>query len=101
MTKSAGILFYEMMMSIFQKENFNPNIAIQAHDLQTVLTFVSSGRGISLSSSLFVPVKGIVMRGAEDVDLKVEANLAWRIDNQSEILEQFLKFFEVIDIDNL
>jgi len=100
-TKSAGILFYEMITSIFQNEDFKPNIAIQAHDLQTVLTFVSSGMGISLSPSPFVPVKGIIMRDAEGVDLKVEANLAWRIDNQSEVLKEFLKFFAEIDIDNL
>lgn len=100
-SKSAGVLFYETIMSFFQNLDFKPNISVQAHDLQTVLTLVGEGMGISMSPSPFVPTKGIVMREIEGIDLKLDARLAWRTDNQSEVLKEFLKFFEGIDIDNL
>ncbi len=100
-SKSAGIVFYETIMNIFETIDFKPNIAIQAHDLQTVLTFVSSGVGISLTPSPFVPVKGIVMREIEGINFAVEGRLAWRTDNRSEVLEEFLEFFKGIDIEKL
>jgi len=82
-SKSAGVLFYETIMNIFQSVDFKPNIAIQTHDLQTVLTLVSTGMGITLSPSPFVPVKNVVMRDIINIDISVEAKLTWRIDNRS------------------
>lgn len=91
--KSVGALYYETFMSVFQKAGFTPNITIQAHDLQTVLALVAAGMGVTLTPSPFNSINGIIKRKVEDVNLTVNGLLAWRIDNKSKILDEFLQFF--------
>lgn len=82
-----------MFMSLFQNTTFTPNITLQAHELQTVLALVAGGMGVTLTPSPMNVVDGIVTREVEDIDLAIQASMAWRKDNRSEILERFLAFF--------
>lgn len=91
--KSAGPLYYEAFMSAFENTDFIPNITIQAHDLQTVMTLVAAGMGVTLTPSPFNNFNGVVKRKVEDLHLTIEASLAWRKDNRSEVLKKFLTFF--------
>lgn len=91
--KSVGPLYYDTFMSLFQKAGFTPQITIQCHDLQTVLALVTADMGITITPSPFNPMNGIVRREIEEIDLTVKGFIAWRKDNKSEILEEFLTFF--------
>lgn len=91
--KSAGSLYYETMMELFKTAKFAPKVTIQAHDLQTVLVLVSADMGIALTPSPIYGLNGVVHRKIEDFNLSIVGLLAWRIDNKSEILDNFLTFF--------
>lgn len=91
--KSTGHLFYDLVMSVFEQAGFTPHITIQAHDMQTVMALVAGGMGVTLSPSPIEPYSGIMMRRVEDVDVTLQGMIAWRKDNQSEVLHEFLAFF--------
>jgi len=92
--KSAGVQYYELVMSLFRRADITPNVIIQAHDLQTVLLLVEAGMGITLSPSTGIEIKGIVRRELEDVTLAITPMMAWRKDNKTETLKQFLDVFD-------
>ncbi|MBL4953345.1 LysR substrate-binding domain-containing protein [Neobacillus sp. OS1-32] len=91
--KSAGVLYYETFMSIFQMAGFAPKIMIQANDLQSVLALVAAGMGVALTPSSSTPCGGVIQRKVEDINVSLEASIAWRKDNHSEILDKLLKSF--------
>lgn len=92
--KSAGPLYYDTFMSVFQEVGFTPKMTIQAHDLHTVLALVAANMGITLIPSFITSFHGgVIKRTIEDVNHSIQASLAWRKDNQSEILEKFLEFY--------
>ena len=104
--KSAGALYYDTFMSAFENADFTPKITIQAHDIHSVLTLVEAGMGITLTPTPTTQVNGIIKRKVEDINITLEASLAWRKDNGSEILKEFLKFFagfdhnEILSVEN-
>lgn len=91
-SKSAGSIYYEKLMSVFQHAQFTPNVTIQANNLQTVMELVAGGLGVTLAPSPLHPMSGITKRQVDDMDIFIEASIAWRKDNHSEILKQFLDF---------
>ena len=91
--KSIGALYYETFMRIFKKGGFTPIITIQAHNLQAVLALVAAGMGVTLTPSSINSTNGIIRRRIEDVNLTINGLLAWRKDNKSKILDEFLAFF--------
>lgn len=107
-TKSVGALYHDTFMNVFEKAGFTPKITIQADNLHTVLALVTAGMGVTLTPSPFQEVSGMIRRKLEDVHQTIIGSLAWRKDNQSEILNEFLAFFfryyskelEMMDIDN-
>lgn len=90
--KIAGTMYYDIVMQAFQKYDLSPNLSIQAYDLQTVLLLVAAGLGVTVTPSPINAFNGIVYRKLEDIDLKVVGSIAWRKDNKSEILNNFLSF---------
>lgn len=91
--KSAGPMYYETVMSIFQNTDYIPNQTIEVHDLQTALILVSNGMGMILTPTPIHTLNGVVYRNLKDVDLSIMGFIAWRKDNKSEILKKFLTFF--------
>lgn len=91
--KSAGVLYYDTFMSIFQMAGFAPKIKIQANDLQTVLVLVAAGMGVALTPSPIIPADRVILRKVEDINIAVEASIAWRKDHNSVIVDKFLPFF--------
>lgn len=92
-SKTAGTKYYEAVMDAFERQNITPKIAVQAHDLQTVLLLVVAGMGIALTPSPIRSLNGVVHRKIDDFDLTIVGSMAWRKDNKSEVLEKFLDFF--------
>ena len=92
--KSAGVHYYEHVMSLFRRAGITPNVIIQAHDLQTVLLLVEAGMGVTLTPSTGIEIKGIVRRELEDVTLAITPMMAWRKDNMTETLQQFIDVFD-------
>lgn len=88
--KSAGIQFYEAIMNMFHQAGITPNVSIQAYDIQTVLLLVESGMGITLEPAPNNEIAGITRRKLADVSLTITPSMAWRKDNQSKTLQDFL-----------
>ncbi|MEB9541596.1 hypothetical protein P4V88_26865 [Bacillus thuringiensis] len=44
-------------------------------------------------TSLINPLSGLIQRKVEDINIEIEASLAWLKDNKSEILEKFLELY--------
>lgn len=95
--KTAGPLFYETFKKAFNNIDYFPQVTIQAHDLQTVMTLVSEGMGVSLIPKLSSYYNGVVLRKVEEVNLSIDTFLAWNKDNDSVILQKFLEFFFELD----
>ncbi|EXY04715.1 MULTISPECIES: LysR substrate-binding domain-containing protein [Bacillus cereus group] len=92
-TKSAAPFYYETFMNLFQSVGFAPKITVQANDLQTVSALVANGMGVALLPSSINPLSGLIHRKVEDINTEIEASLAWRKDNKSELLEKFLELY--------
>lgn len=92
--KSSGPLFFEAFMRVFQHAHYIPKIAIQTNDLQTIIALVASGMGITVTPSPITSTAGVILRKLEDVDVSIPATLAWREDNFSEVVDNFLRFFK-------
>lgn len=91
-TRSAGALYYDTLIEIFRNAGFKPKIAIHTNDLQTGLTLVSTGIGITLTPSSIVPLSGVIQREVEDLIFSIDMYVAWRHQNQSQALQKFLSF---------
>ena len=90
---SVGPLYYDTVMSLFRHEGLMPKIIMEAQDMHTVIALVSAGMGITLTPSPYRPVRGIVKKPVDGVNLSLQVWLAWRKDSVSEVLAQFLEFF--------
>ncbi|MCI4252643.1 LysR family substrate-binding domain-containing protein [Bacillus sp. CCB-MMP212] len=93
-TKSTAPFYYDTFMRLFKSAGFAPKITMQVNDLQTVSSLVANGMGIALLPSSLHPLRGIVQRKVEDIDVTIEASFAWRKDNHSEILDKFLNMYD-------
>lgn len=91
--KSTGPLFYDAFMGFFHQTDFTPNITIQANDMHTVMALVAANMGITLTPTPMASISGIILKSVADINLIIEPTLAWRKDNQSEVLHKFLMFF--------
>lgn len=94
--RNIGPGYYDTIISICRNAGFSPRIAQEAEGLFTILTLVAAGIGVSLVSELALehPKEGVVFRALEEEDTKMELTLAWRKDESSPIVEQFLQSFE-------
>ena len=90
---SAGPSYYEMVMSLFRHADLMPRTMMEVQDLQTVIALVASGIGITLTPSPFRAIHGVVKKPVNGVDLSLQISLAWRKDDNSEIVDKFLEFF--------
>jgi DNA-binding transcriptional LysR family regulator len=101
--RSVGEYYYDTFINIFQSAGITPKITTFAHDVQTCLTLVSSGMGVTLTSVVMESIRGVVYREIEDMDksLIIEKSVAWRKDESSEIIKKFVKFlFDFYNIEN-
>jgi DNA-binding transcriptional LysR family regulator len=70
-----------------------PKIAQEVVGISHILSLVSVGIGLGFvpSSAKWRPQEGIVLRQVCDLDLLYRVDLAWRADNSSPALQQFVR----------
>jgi DNA-binding transcriptional LysR family regulator len=85
--------YVDSVITYFQKAGCTINIAHEGDTLYTSLALVAAGVGVSLfpASLVDVPRKGIVVRNLEPSPPMMGMGVAFRRDEQSEVLQSFLK----------
>ncbi|MGG3468506.1 LysR substrate-binding domain-containing protein [Neobacillus pocheonensis] len=91
--RSIGSGIYNAIINICHEAGFSPKITVEAHDMQSVLALVSAGMGVSLTTISHVQTKGVVFRELSDNTITLEAAIAYREDEKSEVLYKFLDIF--------
>ena len=87
--------YYETIVSICNNAGFSPNIIQEAEGINTILSLISAGLGVSLITSLALEhsnkgVKFRKLKGNSAMDL----SMAWRKDESSAIVHNFLTVFD-------
>jgi DNA-binding transcriptional LysR family regulator len=85
--------FYDMVTKICHQAGFSPKITVETHDIQTVITLVSMGMGVSLSPKCHTQNTGVVFRKLVDTSITLDLAIAYRHDEKSEVLHSFLDMF--------
>lgn len=88
--------FYSQVLNLCQQAGFNPIVVQQARWLQTVLGLVAGGVGVALvpASMQNLQRSGVVYKAVEGETFQIEMVVAWRRDDTSPVLEEFLKVVE-------
>lgn len=88
-----GTTYHEAVISLCDQAGFSPQIALEVPELHTIVAFVSEGMGISLVPSSFRHQQNnaIVYRDLEEVKAELKTVFVWRSDEQSSVLQEFLK----------
>lgn len=93
--------YVDSVIAYFQKAGCTINIAHEGDTLYASLALVAAGVGVSLfpASLLDVPRKGIVVRTLEPSPPVMGMGVAYRRDDQSEVLGSFLEvLFDVVKL---
>lgn len=82
----------DVVLGLCARAGFEPRVAQEAVQMQTVVSLVSSGLGVAIvpASLLNLRRKGVVYRPVRDPHPKVELRLAWRRDARSAALDRFV-----------
>lgn len=90
--RKLGQIYYDNIINICHHAGFSPNIVQEVHELHTALSLVSAGMGITLVpySIQDFHINGIVYRQLKDPISPLKTALAWRKDERSSIVHNFL-----------
>jgi len=92
--------YYDQCISLFQKAGFSPKVIQKASQKQTILGLVSAGMGVSLAPASIRNIQrtGVVYTTLNAPMSEVDLAAVWRQDEQSPILQKFLKVIrETVD----
>lgn len=94
--RRAGPVYYDTMVSICQQAGFVPQITLEAHELETIVSFISAGMGVSLIPRLFqtLQVEGVLYKELQDVDTTLETSIAWRTDETTHTVDIFVNLIK-------
>lgn len=85
--------FHDLILSCFRQQGITPAVSQEAIQMQTIIALVSAGMGIALVpqsvSNLQRP--GVSYHALTDIDAQIDIGVAWRKDNASPVLTQFLE----------
>ncbi|HBL09888.1 MAG TPA: LysR family transcriptional regulator [Cyanobacteria bacterium UBA11162] len=83
---------YQQIVSLCQKVGFVPQVTQEATLMLTILSLVAGGLGISLlpANVKTIERKGVVYRGIQEQTPMLKIVAAWRSDNSSAVLREFL-----------
>ncbi|MBO1000911.1 LysR family transcriptional regulator [Bacillus sp. SD075] len=84
--------FYDVITKTCLQAGFSPNITVETHDLQTVMSLVSLGMGVSLTAGN-TQTNGVVFRELVDTTVTLDIAVAYRRDEKSEVFHSFLDMF--------
>ena len=85
--------FHDAILACFRDAGLTPHIGQEAIQMQTIVGLVSAGMGIALVPQSVSNLKrpGVKYMPLSDRTPMVETGLAWRRDNASPVLHEFLK----------
>jgi len=92
--------YYDQCISLFQKAGFSPKVIQKASQKQTILGLVSASMGVSLAPASIRNIQrtGVVYTTLNAPMSEVDLAAVWRQDEQSPILQKFLKVIrETVD----
>jgi len=84
--------FYDVITKTCLQAGFSPNITVETHDLQTVMSLVSLGMGVSLTAGN-TQTTGVVFKELVDTTVTLDIAVAYRRDEKSEVFHSFLDMF--------
>ncbi len=84
--------FYGQVMTLCQQAGFTPKAIQEARWIQTVLSLVAGGMGVALApaSMQMLQHPRVIYRALTDTTFHIEMGLAWRRDNPSPVLHEFV-----------
>ena len=88
-----GTNLYAQIVSLCGRSGFEPNVIQEAQWMQTILSLVSAGMGVTLlpENVLSLQRQGVVYRGLLDEMPTLEMAAVWSRDRTSAVLNTFLK----------
>jgi DNA-binding transcriptional LysR family regulator len=91
--RSLRLPLIDQLMAACIGHGLVPKIAQEVVGISHILSLVSVGIGLGFvpSSAKWRPQEGIVLRQVCDLDLLYRVDLAWRADNSSPALQQFVR----------
>ncbi len=94
---------YDRIMSIFQQENFKPNITQEAIQMQTIIGLVSAGMGVAITPSSLQNLQrsGVVYRPILAEVPVIETAIIWQENSLTPVVENFLEFTQKFILDAL
>ena len=81
------------MFNLFYRAGFVPKVTMEAYEIETALSFVASGMGITLvpSSLQRHEVQGVVYKELLDQTSAFETAMVWRSDENSSATLAFIE----------
>lgn len=92
-TRASGPSVHDAIVGRCQDAGFTPRIVQQGADVQTIVSLVAAGLGVSLLIAPTPPIapEAVVYRELSDDLPPWELCVAWSPDNRSPVLERFLQ----------
>lgn len=84
---------YDQVISVCHHAGFTPKVVQEANEMQIMLAFIAAGIGVSLLPDHVKRLRkpGIVFRPLMPSSAKIELAIAWRRDDTSPIVHEFLE----------
>lgn len=88
-----GSSFHDTVIRICEQAGFTPNVALELPEILTIVVFVSQGMGLAIVPASFSRQqnKGVVYKALTGTDATLETYFVWRKEEQSPVLQQFLR----------
>jgi DNA-binding transcriptional LysR family regulator len=87
-----GAGYYVQLMNLCLASGFSPNVIQEVTEMHTIVSLVAAGMGVSLVplSAQNIRSQGVVYRELEGTPTLTEMAVAWRRDEQSALVQNFL-----------
>ncbi len=91
-TRKVGQGYYDVIINICHQAGFSPYIAQEVHELQTSVSLIAAGMGISLMpySIQKFQTPGVVYKQLKNTTAMMETAIAWRKAEASPSVQSFL-----------
>jgi DNA-binding transcriptional LysR family regulator len=85
--------FYDQVAGLCRRAGFSLRVGAEASQLQTILNLVAAGMGVTLVAESVTQMggRGVVFKSLPEPAPTIEIAVAWRRDEQSEVLHAFLQ----------
>ncbi len=98
--RDLGSGFYDQILSFCHRAGFSPKVAQEAGQMQTILSLVAAGMGVALipASVQVLHSAGVVYKALRERTPKTGIAVAWRPDDKSPALSEFLDVVREISL---